>query len=72
MKTRLVNKDIRSDYVRELLRERGVEDPEAILNPICGLQNPFDLEGMEKAVKTLDEVLLRNSAPRFGLIVDSD
>lgn len=72
MKTKLVNKDIRSDYVRELLRGRGVQDPEVILCPQCGLQNPFDLENMEEAVEELSRVLNEIEQPRIGLIVDSD
>lgn len=72
MKTRLVNKEIQQDYVRELLRERGVDNPEAILNPTCGLQDPFDFEGMAAAVDALDKVLTSNNAPQIGMIVDSD
>lgn len=47
--------------VAELLIERGFEDPEEItefLHPdISGLQDPFALHDMDKALETLDEVI---------------
>lgn len=33
MKTTLVNKVIKSDYVNQLLQERGVQDVDSFLNP---------------------------------------
>ena len=33
MKYKLVNKDIKNNYIRELLSERGITDVESIIKP---------------------------------------
>lgn len=72
MNVRLVNKDIKQDYVAELLRERGVEDVQSIMNPVFDLQNPFDLSNMEEAVQTIVPFIERKEPAVIGMIVDSD
>jgi len=70
MKVKLINSPISSDYGKNLLRERGIEDVEKFLNPdeSC-LQDWRDLENIEKGVD-----LIANLAPeaRIGIIVDCD
>lgn len=72
MNVRLVNKDIKQDYVAELLRERGVEDVQSIMNPVFDLQDPFDLSNMEKAVQTIMPFIESKKPSVVGTIVDSD
>lgn len=72
MNVRLVNKDIKQDYVAELLRERGVEDVQSIMNPVFDLQDPFDLSNMEEAVQTIVPFIERKEPAVVGTIVDSD
>ncbi len=70
MKVKLINNPISSDYGRNLLRERGIEDVDKFLNPdeSC-LQDWRDLDNIEKGVD-----LIANLAPdaRIGIIVDCD
>ena len=48
MKYKLVNKDIRSNYGAELLKERGVKDLATYLNPPSScLQDPRGLDNIE-------------------------
>lgn len=73
MKHTLVNKDIRSDYVRELLRERGVVDVESFLHPtIKNLQDFSALDNIGKVVAVLVNHLESEDKRPFALIVDSD
>lgn len=72
MNVRLVNKDIKQDYVAELLRERGVENVQSIMNPVFDLQDPFDLSNMEKAVQTIIPFIESKKPSVIGTIVDSD
>lgn len=70
MKIRLQNEPIKSNYARELLKARGVEDVDKFLNPtIDCVQSCYDLDNICKGVD-----LIADLAPdaRVGLIVDCD
>ena len=54
MKTKLVNIDIRKNYVDTLLKARGIEKPEDYYNPGREfLQPPTDLENVERGANVL-------------------
>lgn len=73
MKYTLVNKDIRSDYVKELLKERGIQDVESFLRPtITNLENWSSLKGIGMAAGVLMRHLTSDDARPIALIVDSD
>lgn len=71
MEVKILNKDIKENFIEELLRARGVENPKKFLNPtIEDFQNPDDLSNMDVAVQLIKKTI-RSSKP-YGLIVDSD
>jgi len=71
MKCKLTGKDIRDNYVLELLSERGITDIPAFLYPNQSLLSaPELLDNMEEGAILLEEVI-RNRG-RIALIVDSD
>lgn len=71
MKCKLVNKEINHDYVKELLKERGVTDFEKFLKPSEeNLQSPRSLDNIDKGADLLINVLENNG--NILLIVDSD
>ena len=71
MKYRLVNKEIRKNYVEELLRERGVEDVEEFLNPTeDSLESYSALCNIDKGVRLLLNNIGENA--QVALITDSD
>lgn len=71
MKTRLVNTNFKSDYVRNLLTERGVVDVDKFYEPTpdC-LQSPADLENIGTAAALLETTL--NLGERILIVVDCD
>ena len=68
MKVKLVGENYNQDYVRNLLRARGIKDIDRFLNPdeSC-LQSWEDLDNIKNGVN-----LIANLAPeaRVGLVVD--
>lgn len=70
MKVRLIGENYNQNYVKNLLRARGIKDIDRFLNPdeSC-LQDWRELENIEEGVK-----LIANLAPeaRIGLVVDCD
>lgn len=72
MKCTLINEVITEDYVRNLLRIRGVEEVDTFLNPdkSC-LQAPAALKNIDKGVEVLLGTL-ENDNPLISLIVDCD
>lgn len=71
MKVRLVNSDIRKNYVDELLKSRGVQEIGAYYSPTKdSLQNPRDLENVELGAKMLEMAI--QSGKRILIVVDSD
>lgn len=71
MKVRLVNPDIRKNYVDELLKSRGVQEIGAYYFPTKdSLQNPRDLENVELGAKMLETAI--QSGKRILIVVDSD
>ena len=71
MKYKLVNKDIKKDYVYELLKSRGVENIQKFLNPSeDSLQSFEDLFNINIGVQLIKDTIL-NELP-YALIVDSD
>ena len=70
MKVKLIAPDIKKDYIRSLLRARGIENVEEFLNPTyTALQDWRDLENIEKALTLIDN-LVTNA--HVGLVVDCD
>ena len=69
MKTRLVNTNFKSDYIRNLLTERGVADVDKFYEPTpdC-LQAPCDLENIGEAAMLLEEAL--KSGRKILIVVD--
>lgn len=71
MKYRLVNKEIKKNYVEELLRERGVEDVEGFLNPTENSLEPYSaLCNIDKGARLLLNNIGENA--QVALITDSD
>ena len=71
MKYKLVNKDIREDYVNELLRERGVIDINTFLCPTeAALQSYQALNNIQDGVNLLVKHCNKND--KIGLVVDCD
>lgn len=69
MKCQLVNKPINSNYLEELLRERGVEDLESFLNPTNDLiQFPDALDNIKEGWELLKKTL--NDDRKILIIVD--
>lgn len=71
MKTRLVNPNFKEKYVLNLLRARGIHDPDEYIEPTeeC-LQTPSDLENIERAEKLLKKII--KSRQKILIIVDCD
>lgn len=71
MKYKLINKDIKSNYLKEFLTERGITDIDGFLNPSnIFLHDPEDLlNSKEAAEKVLDYV---NNKAKILIIVDAD
>ena len=71
MKYKLINKEIKSNYLKEFLVERGVTDIEGFLNPSnIFLHDPEDLlNAKEAAEKVLDYV---SNKAKMLTIVDAD
>lgn len=76
MKTKLVNKDIRQNYVHELLKERGLSDDEIqyFLNvpDDRALSKPNKLTNVDLAFKNFKEMVDLSEKDRIVLVVDSD
>lgn len=71
MKVRLVNPDIRKNYVDELLKSRGVQEIGAYYSPTKNsLQSPRDLENVELGAKMLEMAI--QLGKRILIVVDSD
>lgn len=71
MKTKLVNIDIRKNYVDTLLKARGIENPEDYYNPSRDfLQSPCDLDNIGEGAMLIDEVIDRGE--KILIVVDSD
>ena len=71
MKTKLVNIDIRKNYVDTLLKARGIESPEDYYNPSRDfLQSPCDLDNIGEGAMLIDEVIDRGE--KILIVVDSD
>ena len=71
MKTKLVNIDIRKNYVDTLLKARGIKNPEDYYNPGREfLQPPTDLENVERGANVLMGALAMEE--KILIVVDSD
>lgn len=71
MKCKMMNSDIRRDYVKNLLRERGVEDPDRFLNVGSDALGSYrDIDRLQYAVSILFNILKYDS--KILLIVDCD
>ena len=73
MKVKLINKEITSNFIPELLKERGINDVELFLNPTYkNLQSWEDLDNITEGVMLIRQLLPRASDVKIGLLVDSD
>ena len=73
MKVKLINKEITSNFIPELLKERGINDVELFLNPTeQDLQTFKDLVNIDKGVQLIADLQPRTECIKIGLIVDSD
>lgn len=71
MKVKLINDDIRSDYVDSLLRSRGIENPADYYTPHSGfLQAPNALENIERGAYVLAGSVA--AGEEILIVVDSD
>ena len=70
MKVKLINEQITSDYGKNLLRARGIEDVEKFLNPdeSC-LQTWEDLDNIKTGI---NEIAALSNESKVGLVVDCD
>ena len=76
MKTKLVNKDIRTNYTNELLMERGLspEELQYFLNvpDDSYLQEPEELDYIDKAYQMFNEMTNLSYQDIICVVVDSD
>ena len=76
MKTRLINKDIRSNYTIELLKERGLSNEEIQyfleVPDDSALQNPHDLDYIEQAWALFRNMTVASNMETVTVVVDSD
>lgn len=71
MKCRLVNPDLNSPYLKNLLRERGVEDVKEYIKPTQNyLNDPAKLDNIEKGAELYLNVIKHNG--NILIVVDSD
>jgi single-stranded-DNA-specific exonuclease len=71
MKTKLINENFKKDYVNQLLKSRGIENPEDYYNPGREfLQPPTDLENVERGANVLMKALAMEE--KILIVVDSD
>ena len=71
MKCQLINKPINSNYLEELLKERGVENLQAFLSPTEDLiQSPDYLDNIAEGWELLEKILL--DGKKILLVVDCD
>ena len=72
MQIKLLNKEITSNFIEELLRGRGIENPYRFLHPgPDSLQSWRDLDNIEEGVHLIKKMMCNPSAS-IGLIIDSD
>lgn len=73
MKVKLINKEITSNFIPELLKERGINNVEHFLNPTeQDLQTFKDLVNIDKGVQLIADLQPRAEYIKIGLVVDSD
>ena len=76
MKTKLVNKDIRENYINELLMERGLSSKELQyfleVPDDSALQKPCDFDYIEQAADMFEEMTVATNQDTIVIIVDSD
>lgn len=73
MQVKLINKEITSNFISELLKERGVIEPKLFLNPTADdLQDFKDLVNIDKGVEIIAKLQPRADDVKIALIVDSD
>ena len=76
MKTKLVNRNIRNDYIKELLKERGIKEEDIkyfLTEPsIECLESPTNFTNIEEGFKLFKEILALKENQRILLVVDSD
>lgn len=74
MEIKLVNSEIKSDFIKNLLKERGINDVDDFLNPTeKNLQSWKDLDDIYKGIEIIKSLLKKNNKKSdIALIIDSD
>lgn len=71
MKYKLVNKEIRSNYAKELFQERGIEDIQSFLHPTDeNLQDFNALDNIDEGISLISATL--SDEHPYAMIADSD
>lgn len=72
MKVKLVNENFREDYLKNLLKTRGVNDLEAFLDPpaTC-LSDPILFDNIKEGVLLLEKILNKEDS-KILIVVDAD
>lgn len=71
MKYKLVNKEIKNNYIENLLNDYGIENVQKFLNPTQdSLQDWRDLDNIDLGVKLIIETI--NDSTPYAIIADSD
>lgn len=73
MKTKLVNSDIKTEYTKQLLSERGIDNFDKFVNPTeFNLQSAFDLKNITTGADMLLSVVESKPKANIALIADCD
>ena len=75
MQCKLVNENFRNNYLRNLMKARGIENLDEYANPpSSALQSPLDLKNIGQAAALYLRIVLNDKPPysRILIIVDSD
>lgn len=73
MQCKLVNKNFRNNYLRNLMKARGIENLDEYANPpSSALQSPLDLKNIGRAAALYLRIVLNDKPPysRILIIVD--
>ena len=71
MKYKLVNKEIKNNYIENLLKDYGIKNVENFLNPNnCSLQDWRDLDNIDLGIKLIAETI--NDSIPYAIVADSD
>lgn len=73
MKCNLVNENFSNNYIRNLMKSRGIDDFDDYVNPSADhLQSPYDLKNIGQAAALYLRIVMKDKPPysRILIIVD--